>query len=345
MSVDYLEGLSQGMDTKIWPPEPAPSPFLPGTNIQYAWDATSLEKFKACPRLYYYEQICGWQSKGANVHLRFGVEYHEALQNYDKSRAAGHSHEDSLYDVISELLKATGDWWEEDELADMRGSAKDKTKMSLVRTIIWHTEKYKDDAMKTYIKADGKAAVEQSFRFELDWGPQTAAADGGVHYILCGHLDKIVDYADGLYVLDYKTSYMEPTSWFFERFDPHNQMTLYSFAAKVIVQAPVKGVIIDAAYNWHNKNEEGTTFGRDMTSRTDAQIEEWVNGLRFWFAQAEQCAIADHWPMNDASCERYGGCKFRKVCSKSPQVRERFLEADFIKLDKEDIWNPLKNRE
>ena len=41
----------------------APSPFLPGTKIQYALDSTSLGNFKTCPRLYYYTNILGWQPK------------------------------------------------------------------------------------------------------------------------------------------------------------------------------------------------------------------------------------------------------------------------------------------
>ncbi len=336
------------------------SPFLPGTNIQYAWDATSLELFKSCPRLYYYTMICGWQGRGDSVHLRFGIEYHEALQNYDKSLAAGIRHDDALHDVVRALLVATGDWWSDEELGDMRGSASKKTRASLVRTVIWHLEKFKDDPAKTFIKEDGSAAVEQSFRWELDWGPQSTfqTVIGGrvsqevgpydgtdtyefkQHYILCGHLDRIVSFANELYVMDYKTTSYAPTSWFFDKFDPHNQMSMYSLAAKVVLNAPIKGVIISGA----KINEETTDFGRGITSRSDAQIQEWIDDLHYWFTLAEQCALADRWPQNDTSCDRYGGCKFRGVCSKSPQVRERFLEADFVKLPKEERWNPLKSR-
>ena len=45
--------------------------------------------------------------------------------------------------------------------------------------------------------------------------------------------------------------------------------------------------------------------------------------------------------MNPSSCGNYGGCEFRHICSKSPQVREMFLKGDF---SKGAVWNPLERR-
>ena len=65
------------------------SPFLPDTFIQFAWDSTCLGLFKSCPRLYQYTMIDGYVGKGESIHLRFGQEYHQALQDYDIARAEG----------------------------------------------------------------------------------------------------------------------------------------------------------------------------------------------------------------------------------------------------------------
>src|SRR5215472_3280127 len=89
---------------------PTPSPFLPGTTIQYVWDSTSLGYFKTCPRLYQYIMIDGWQPKGENIHLRFGQEFHTALEQYDHSIANGVKHEDAILDVVRELLDRTDDF-------------------------------------------------------------------------------------------------------------------------------------------------------------------------------------------------------------------------------------------
>ncbi len=321
---------------------PTASPFLAGTNIQYAWDSTSLGYLKTCPRLYYYEMIEGWQSGAESVHLRFGIEYHHALQDYDLSRAAHIKHDDAVHDVVRELLLRTGDW-EPDH--------KTKTRESLVRTVIWYLDQYRDDPAETYILSDGKPAVEQSFRFELDYGVKITDPQEGVvlanqgelyfqPYVLCGHLDKIVRFNDELFVMDHKTTAFEPSSYYFNKFEPDNQMSLYTIAAKVVLDAPVRGVIIDAA----QVKEDWSRFGRGFTFRTQDQHEEWLADLRYWLALAEQYAVAGNWPQNDTACDKFGGCRFRDICSKSPSVRERFLEGNFIKLGEDQKWNPLKAR-
>ena len=319
------------MDTQT----PAQSPFLPETQVQYAYDSTSLGYLKVCPRLYQYIMLEGWSSREESVHLRFGIEYHAALQDYDLSRAAGITHDDAVHDVVRELLLRT---------SGFVSNHKTKTRDSLVRTVIWYLDKHKDDPARTHILSDGKAAVEQSFRFELDWGPQKINEgwmDGpngrpDIRYLLCGHLDKIVSLNGELYWKDYKTVY----TFYNKVWEPDNQMTLYSFAAKVILGSPVHGGMIDMA----QVKVDSTDFQRAFTSRTEDHISEWVNDLHYWFALQEQYAIANYFPMNDMACDKFGGCRFRDICSKSPSVRERFLEGNFIKLEESARWNPLRAR-
>lgn len=325
------------------------SPFLPGTKIQYAWDSTSLGHLKVCPRLYQLIMVEGWQPQGESVHLRFGQEYHHALQDYDISRANGIKHNDAVHDVIRELLIRT---------ADFDPDHKVKTRSSLVRTVIWYLDQFVKEQTHTHILADGKPAVELSFRFELDWGPQSLGrgphpdgtpfvAENKQPYILSGHLDRVVDLNGDLFVMDRKTTGAAPSSWFFSQFEPDNQMSLYSFAGQVVMHAPVRGVIIDAAQIL----EDESRFGRGFTYRTTAQIEEWQRDLRYWLTLAEQYAVNNYWPMNDKSCGHYrsekddrSGCPFREICGKDPSVRETFLKTHFTKLEESERWNPLKPR-
>jgi hypothetical protein len=184
------------------------------------------------------------------------------------------------------------------------------------------------------ILANGKPAVELSFRLELDFGPLILPRGTTPKrliqwviqqpYVLSGHLDRVVEFSDGIYVMDRKTSSTTIGSYYFDGYNPDNQMSLYTFASKVIYQTPVRGVIIDAA-----QIAVGfTRFSRGFTFRTEAQTEEWLENTRHWLALAEQYATEGFWPMNDKSCHQYGGCAFRKVCSKSPEVRQKFLESD-----------------
>lgn len=313
----------------------------------FAWDSTALGMMKTCPRLYQYQIIEGWSPPGESVHLRFGQEYHHALQDYDISKAAGVKHNDAVHDTIRELLIRT---------ADFDPDHKVKTRSSLVRSVVWYLDQFQKEQTTTHILANGKPAVELSFRFELEWGPTNGQLQIATNapndnppqpYILSGHLDRVVSYNDDLFVMDRKTTTSLPGSWFFSQFEPDNQMSLYSFAGQIILGSPVRGVIIDAA----QIKEDETAFGRGFTFRTPAQLTEWLADLRYWLALAEQYALANYWPMNDKSCGHYRsekdnkiGCPFREICGKDPGVRETFLKTKFTKLEESAKWNPLKPR-
>lgn len=334
---------------------PAQSPFLPGTNVQFAWDSTSLGYMKTCPRLYQYMMIDGWGEGDESIHLRFGIEYHKALEDYDRMRATDISHDDAVHTTVHETLIRTYGW----EVDTDTKAGKYKNRHSLIRTVIWYLEKFKDDPAKTYIMEDGIPAVELSFRFELDWGPEAAerltfyeasakdpvlrpvtTGGDGQPYILCGHLDRVVSYQDQLFVMDRKTTTTTPGSYYFNQFEPNNQMTLYTLASQVILNSPIKGVIIDAAQILIDTN----AYVRGFTYRTADQLEEWTKDLQYWFDLAESYATANYWPMNDTACDKFGGCRFREICSKSPSVREQFLKSKFTKLAEDGKWNPLKPR-
>src|SRR5712664_50126 len=250
------------------------SPFLPGTNIQFAWDSTSLGYLKQCPRLYQYIMIDGWSPKDESVHLRFGSEYHQAIQEYDIARASGESHEDAIRMAVRDLLVRTHDW-----VVDTGTKAGNyKNRSTLLQLVVDYFDFFIDDPAQTFILENGKPAVELSFKFELDWGPKAGqklvytVADklyemdlrpGAINfvdkngegvitsltsqpYLLCGHLDRVVSFSDHLFVLDHKTTTTSPGPYFFNQFEPNNQMTLYTLAGKIVIDSPIKGVIVEA---------------------------------------------------------------------------------------------------
>lgn len=299
------------------------SPFLPDSNIQWAWDATSIELYKRCPQLYKYKMIDGYNSNEESVHLRWGQEMHTCFKEYEIYKAAGHDHEDIVFQVAKDLLLRT-EGWDPDH--------KYKNKAFLVRSVIRYMDKYKADPAKTLILANGKPAVEVSFRFELDHGPTE-----DVKYILCGHLDRVVDFNGEIFFKDYKSTTSTPNEWYWNQFHPNNQMTLYTLACKIIFQTKIKGGIIESAQILM----DDTRFTRGFTYRTEEELEEWLSDLETWLERARQSALNNDWPKNDTACDKYGGCKFREICNKSPSVRQRFLNSEF---KQEAPWNPLVPR-
>jgi len=144
------------------------SPFLPGTKIQYAWSSIGLELIKTCARKYQYTIIDGWATRNDSIHLRFGLEYHQALQDYAISRAKDIPHEDAIHDTIRALHSRVYAW----EVDRTSRAGKYKNRESIVGLVIDYLDHFADDPASTFILDTGEPAVELSFRFELDWGPQ-----------------------------------------------------------------------------------------------------------------------------------------------------------------------------
>lgn len=305
------------------------------SGFQYAWDSTSLSTFITCPRKYYLSMLQGWTSEQRSVHLIFGGHYATALEHFHKHRAAGIEYADAVRMVVREAMLNT---WTHDLDAEGKpipgtGAPQDwlhasKTRDTLIRSIVWYLEHFKDDPMQTVILSNGRAAVEYSFSVDLDG-----------EYVYCGHIDRLVTYGDNsdIYVQDQKTTSAQITPKFFEGYSPDYQMTGYTWAGQIIFNMPVKGVVIDAAYIAVGF----TAFGRQPISRSAKQLEEFRHEVLHYINIAKQCHESGYYPMNRTACGNYGGCEFKRICSAVPGVRQNLLEGSYKKRDR---WDPLKRR-
>lgn len=300
---------------------------LPG--LQLAWDSTSLGLLKECPYKYFLSIILGYQSRGDNIHLTFGLHYHAALERYDHAKFAGATHDEAQRAALRYILQAT--WNREGKRPSWASDDPNKNRFTLARTVVWYLEEFANDPVETVRLTNGKPAVELSFRFETSYKATT-----GETFLLCGHLDRVGTLNGETYILDRKTSKSTLGRYFFEKFSPDNQFTLYMLAGKLAYALPVRGMIVDAA-------QVGATFSRferGFISRTESQLEEYYEDLGYWIENAQRYAEAQHWPLNEKACGNYGGCPYRKICSRSPETRETWLKAEFSKR----VWDPLQTR-
>ena len=297
--------------------------------VQFAWDGTSLELAQTCLRKYAYSIVYGIKPKEESVHLLFGGLYASALELFYKLRAEGSSHEEALHKVVKETMINS---WDHDEGCPKTFNDSAKTRPNLIRTIVWYIEEFgreHEGAMSTYHLQNGKPAVELSFALELT-----------DNIIYCGHLDRVSLLGDEKYVMDQKTTGGALGSYFASQFSPNNQMSGYSWAGHMLLNSPIKGVIIDAAQIAVNF----TRFERYITYRSKAQLEEWRNSTIFSISVARQVTASaesiEDFPMNLSACGNYGGCPFRLLCSRDPGVRANFIKSDYI----EHNWDPLEER-
>lgn len=300
------------------------------SNFQWAWDATSLIDLKLCPRRYQLSKVDGWEAKDRSIHLLYGHEVHASIEDYELYKAEGCTHDDAVKLVLKGLMGSTTDYPSDNDLAMMKGSAKNKTKENLIRTVIWYFDHYNPDPAQTLMLENGLPAVEVGFSFNIERND----------ILVCGRLDRIVRFNNATFVMDHKTSSYPLGNWYYDRFDLDTQMSLYTIAGQIIVHSPIRGVIIDAI---HIDDSGYPEFGRGLTYRDPGRLEEWLFDLNYLIDQARRYADDQYWPMNETSCDKFGGCPFKSVCSKTPSVRQAYLEASFHQLPEDERWNPLQH--
>lgn len=318
------------------------SQFLPGTHVQYAWDSTSLSSILACPRRYQYSIVQGLHSRSPNyaIALVFGILLHKGLEYYHHDRTQGADHAEALKSAVAKVaaLPATATLPTDEEVDDIdpdedgdggirQRNSKVRTRYYLFRAIVWYLEHYADDPARTVVLASGKPAVELSFRVPLD-------LPGIDHPILlCGHIDRVVEFNSALYASDYKTTKAIDKS-FFASFDLSHQMTGYVTAGQVILEKPVRGALIDGIA----LQVGGVKLGRAVSSRTKGQVAEYFRTLTYANQLALRFDAEGFYPMNTSACFF---CEFKEVCRQPPEYRANFIKQHF---EAKRGWNPLENR-
>lgn len=291
------------------------------SGVQWVWDATSLTLADTCLRKYQYKMLEGWSFPQRSVHLIFGGLYASALEEFYKLRAGGMSIRDALASVVRGALQAS---WVDGAPVEFLHNA--KTRENLIRTIVWYVDQFGQEEIEVVQLANGKPAVELSFTLPVDNG-----------WMFAGHIDRLVSYSGDKYVMDQKTTGGTISSSFFDGFNPDVQMSMYTFAGRMIYDVPVKGVIIDAA-----QIAVGfTRFERGFTFRSDGQLNEWYDEALGTIERTQRATRERRFPKNTTACGNYGGCEFRRICSRSPEVRKNFLAGDFVK---QPTWDPLDRR-
>lgn len=293
--------------------------------VQFAWDSTSIGLWKTCPRKYYYSIVLGYEPRVMAPPLSFGIALHSSMEHWHKLIASGVDKHSALISVV----RQAGLFGESLPTGDTA-----RTKETLIRTVIWYFDQFWEDKAVTLIKPDGKPAIEYHFKLPFMEYLNT-------DIFICGHIDRMVKWQDQVFVSDYKTSKYPLDSRFFSQFKPGTQMPLYITACHLVSETvadlpSAHGVIIDGIQLGVNFSR----FARHVVEFSLEEINEYIEDLKYWITSAMDACKANYFPQNAESCQKYSGCHFLEICSKSPARRQAYLEGNFIKR----IWSPLQPR-
>jgi len=324
------------------------------TSVQTVIDSTSLKAFHTCKRYYKYRIVDGWTKRDMGPHLAFGQYFHIGRETYEKAKAQGAEHNEALRVAVRATLLAA---WDQNLNRPWNSGHPEKNRWNLIRSLVWYLDTFgQHDRLQTIILANGRPAVEQSFKFvafdpadgEILTSPAT-----GEQIMVAGHFDRVAFQGGFPYVCDAKTTGSQLDQKYWSQFTPDDQISLYTYAGRaglmnvdnpgwgdkpvLPMQRDIQGVIIDAV----KVKVTFTDFQRQEILRDNFQLEEWFAGFKYDVQIMAELAERNYWPMNPTACHNYGGCMFREVCSKTPGARKQFLETFYIR----DIWDPMIPRE
>jgi hypothetical protein len=293
--------------------------------VQFAWDNTSIGLFKTCPRKYYFTIVEGYVPKSMAPPLAFGIHLHTLLQTWHKLIATVDRHT-----ALTRVVRLAGLLGETLPSGDTA-----RTKETLVRAVVWYLDQFWEDKAETITLPNKAPAVEYHFRLPF-------MNHAGLGVFLCGHIDRMVKWQGKAYVCDYKTSKYPLDGKFFDKFKPSTQMPLYVTASHLVADTlhdlpSADGVIIDGIQLGVNF----CRYARNVVHFSLEEINEYIESLQYWIRLAMDTSRAGFFPPNEESCDKYGGCHFRDICSKPPARREAYLKGNF----KTQVWNPLTSRD
>lgn len=300
--------------------------FVPNTFFQFAWDSVSTNAFMRCPRYYKWTIIEGWRLDPQPSTLTWGIAFHKILEVWHKLLNQNISREEALLRCVR-LAGLLGEY--------IVPNRTERTKETLVRATVWYLDSHWDDNAETLVLHNGQPAVEFSFALPI-------MEFNGHEILLTGHMDRIVRFMGEVYVCDYKSTAQQLDDRFASKFKLEPQMKGYMAAAHILagttaaIPEPPAGFIIDGIQLGVNFNR----FLRIPLHFYKEEIEEYLAGFPYRIREAAMYAEAGYWPGRETSCELYGGCVFKEICSQVPGKWQRMLEGNFV----QGTWDPLKSR-
>lgn len=287
------------------------------------WDSSMLAALRSCPRKLELTYLHHWKPKTESVHLVAGKAFAHGLEH---ARRAFWEHtlpaEDALGLGVTELLRSYGDYQPPGE------SPKNPDRMA--GALEYYFSVWPMEELEPILLPSGRRAIEFNFAEPLDViHPVT-----GEPLIYCGRADAVAHFAEGVYIVDEKTTSSLGASWT-NQWGLRSQFTAYCWAARRLGYS-VAGVLVRGVSILKTKYDHAQV----PTNRSDWEIDRWHHQTLRDLERAKQMWAEGYWDYNlDHACTEYGGCVFRDIC-KSPDPKS-WLPMYF----ETKVWDPLAREE
>lgn len=285
-------------------------------------DATMLAAMR-CPRKFHLAHVQRWTSHGndKSIHLVAGAAFAKGLEVARLAYINGQDPERCLELGTNALIEEYGDA----ECPETESKTLDR----MVGALEYYFSEYplEDDPARIAIIA-GIPAVEWRFALPLPFNNP----DTGQPLLYCGRTDMLCEFAGGLYTEDDKTTKALGAKWA-NQWELRSQFVGYAWAGREL-GLKLQGTLVRGVSILKTKYETAQA----IVNQPDWKIDEWVDHRDHLISQAIANYQSGWWePALDDTCNEYGGCTFKPVCSVAPERRINWLTTNY----EESTWNPL----
>lgn len=291
------------------------------TNI----DSTMVTAFRACPRKFFNEFICGLRPRGISIDLHAGACFAHALETVYGEVWINNK------DLRSALNKAhvvfLNEWG--DVVSNKPNSPKTKERVWEAVEDYFRTYPPHLDHCKPYF-SNGKPTFEFSFAIPLEDEKFPRNPVTGDPILYSGRLDMLGAYMDRPVWRDEKTAGSSAGTNWTEKWSLRNQFIGYTWALREL-GIPVEEGVVRGVGILKTKIDQAEAIKR----YSNELIERWHDQLARDLHRIVDCWNTNIWDYNFAdSCTAYGSCIFMTACQSA--VPENWLANFEVRR-----WNPL----
>lgn len=267
-------------------------------------DNYALTMFQTCPAKYLLRMKQGWVPIRRRAALGFGGAIHVGLAEFYRTGKK------------EEAIKRLVDRWPQNMPVDDF-----RTREKAVTVMLDYFQEYPSENFKIIGFPDAPL-VEKAFT--IDTG---MTCFDGEPILYGGILDGGIEFSGKVYALEHKTTTRMGDD-FKLQFKPNNQITGYIWGLSQLTSLAVGGSMINAIGIY---KAQSTRFDRILTSRTPAEIAEWLENVRHTCDMIRRCEKEDFWPWHTPACTLYGLCDYHNVhVLAHPAERQKRLEQDYV---------------
>ena len=259
-------------------------------------DSTKLETLMDCARKHFFRYELGWEVDKPNIHLVFGIAWHEAMRHMLLT------HNKDVQGALSEFMKV----YRKEFLPETDIECAPKNPIWAALGLVEYAKHYSGEEFEV-IELEVAGTVPIS---EVD----------ALHF----KLDSVVKTEKGIKSREHKTSGRHENNWR-EKWNLKTQIGTYLHALNCLYDiAEVEGVEVNGAFFLKTKGKE-VSFEQVLITKNHNMMNDWLYTVTFWveylktcFEDLKECLITDNimecFPKNLGSCDKYGGCPYMPFC-------------------------------